>query len=285
MLCTLQEVQLPDGITSDNVKCINANGYLAWIGTPSTNATAATSQTMMNRSMVAAAASPSSPTPGISPRVRFEDQSSTFAAGFDGMSTPPWLMVPVGGTNSCLAYTGATSTSSVAFAVIGGNETVSPTTTTNNPETITVTGANIGSSSHVNYGVGSSPICSGTGLGISVKAKQIFTIAYHVITQQSGTTTIAPTNAPSASDLQNYLNQVFGVQTNTFFEVTRTDLSGNYDYWVKNGKLDIAWDDKNLSDEEKVIDTCKDTTKKFNIYYVHDFICAKVSSFGEAAGR
>jgi len=58
-ICTLREVQLPDGVNSSDIRCINANGVIAGIGSlaPSSEAT---SQTTMARSMMQANASASS---------------------------------------------------------------------------------------------------------------------------------------------------------------------------------------------------------------------------------
>jgi len=70
--CTLQEVQLPDGVNSWDIRCINANGVIAGISNLSASG-GATSQTMMARGMMqtAAASSPSS-TPWMGPPLKIE---------------------------------------------------------------------------------------------------------------------------------------------------------------------------------------------------------------------
>ncbi|GEM_PF-2374597 len=65
--CTLQEVQLPDGMSSSDIRCINANGWVAGISNLSTSSSGGTSQTILARSTMAASSSSSSQSPWASP--------------------------------------------------------------------------------------------------------------------------------------------------------------------------------------------------------------------------
>jgi hypothetical protein len=59
---TLQEVQLPDGMSTADIRCINANGVIAGIGSMGGGTSGAAPQTMMASGMMQAAASSSSST-------------------------------------------------------------------------------------------------------------------------------------------------------------------------------------------------------------------------------
>jgi hypothetical protein len=63
-----------------------------------------------------------------------------YSYGFDGYANPHWLMVPENGSNSCFAYTPASSTFTATFSVesTGVGTTVFPATTNTSPQTITV---------------------------------------------------------------------------------------------------------------------------------------------------
>lgn len=275
--CTLAEVQLPDGESTSDIQAINANGYLVTINSQTSGDSMVSNVRTANMAAQTMATNTTSSTPNVGeePNVQFKYQ--TWATGFDPQSFPHWLMVPQYASNSCLVYSGASASSTLSLAIRNGTGTVTPSSTSNNPETITVTGVS-GSTSSVNYGIGSSPICSGTGLGITVKPYQNITIAMHVITGTSAATT--PTSAPSASALQNYLNTVFGLQTNTYFTVTDSDATVNYDL-NGNGKLDLGPNANTYSNEELAIKSaCYSSSARFNIYFVHAVSC----QYGDAAG-
>jgi hypothetical protein len=270
-------------------------------------------------------------------------------SGFDWVSKPNWLMVPVTGTNQAIAKTAATSTFPVSFSIQASSSnsqlTVSPTSTTSSNQTITVTstGTNVGENYQVQLAIGtaSSDGTNSTGLGLDVKPMTTKTVAIHAVTQhytqamappspsggwapnqvcvtatggilwstpggddvQSGLTIttgsdglcetaadphdqqvipvgwgiprdIVPQDTPSASDLQTYLNQVFGKQANLFFTVSRNDFSVNYDVLNKpNGILDITESQgAQPSKEQKVIEHDASTGVNFNVFYVADYI-------------
>jgi|GEM_PF-2242020 len=215
------------------------------------------------------------------------------SSGFDPQSDPHWLMVPAGGTNSVNFASPANSDMNISLNMqpSGAAESVSPSSTTNYAEYLTVSaGAIATDSSHIQVGVANALGTSG-GLNISVKSPQTVNIAIHAITQHNGTDPdIAPANVPTAGDLQTYLNNVYGQQTNTFFHVDRTDYPVDYDETTtnanpllaghKNGKLDFPsyHVNKQLSDEEVAIvsavstgDSAKNIHARFNLYYVQDF--------------
>jgi len=81
---------------------------------------------------------------------------------------------------------------------------------------------------------------------------------------------IVPQDAPSASDFQTYLNQVFGKQANQFFTVTRNDFSVDYDV-KKDGELDITQAQNSQSTGQKIIDGHATPGVTFNIYFVADY--------------
>jgi len=84
---------------------------------------------------------------------------------------------------------------------------------------------------------------------------------------------IVPQDTPTASDLQTYLNQVYGKQANLYFTVIRTDTTCNYDVITPpNGILDILEGAfAPPSDEQAVIESFKTPGVTANIYYVKDF--------------
>ena len=82
------------------------------------------------------------------------------------------------------------------------------------------------------------------------------------------TANIAPQTAPSASDLQQYLNQVFGLQTNTYFYVYTQNYTVNYDL-NHDGILQIATPPS--GDEVSLIrGGARNSTFDFNVYFVYD---------------
>ncbi len=91
---------------------------------------------------------------------------------------------------------------------------------------------------------------------------------------------IVPQDAPSASDLQTYLNQVFGAQANLYFTVTRSDFSCDYDVYPKDGTLEVDAPSAYTSNEENVIYATRDSTVSFNLYYVKSFMALEPSIGG-----
>jgi Bacterial TSP3 repeat len=272
-------------------------------------------------------------------------------SGFDGISTPNWLMVPVNGSNSAKAITNATASINYTFAIKPefAHELVTPTNTSVSPQTITVNGVDPGSFTSVDVGVGGTNITNVAKLKVSVKRYQVKTVAIHAVTQKYTTpmalgpnegipnvtciqvkpgggsqipwttpggddkavgntihtgangvceTTadpqyeiqmihfgqgihrnIVPTNVPSVADLQAYLNTVFGLQSNTYFSVTRSDFEVNYDLG-KNKMLNVGPVQGIQTSEEKAILSKATSGVDSNIYFVGDF-CVTSLKIGE----
>lgn len=90
-------------------------------------------------------------------------------------------------------------------------------------------------------------------------------------------TNLVPTNTPAAAALQLYLNQVFGVQTNTFFTVTRSDFTINYDL-NRNDALNMTGIMARGPEEIAIANTAE-VANAINVYYVKNFL------FGDAVGK
>lgn len=103
-------------------------------------------------------------------------------------------------------------------------DSVSPKSTSTSPQTITVHGETLGDTRQVAIGVGTL-VGQGAELHLSVKKLKTVTVALHTITLEKGNTYGPTPNAPTAQQAQDYLNQVYGTQTNTYFTVTRKDYA------------------------------------------------------------
>jgi hypothetical protein len=116
------------------------------------------------------------------------------SSGFDWVSQPQhWLMVPNGGgSNQTIAITPATSSLTINFSEVSGTSTTSGTVpltispaTTNNPQqilTVTSNGINTNDNNEIAVGIGTTSGISGM-LGIDVKPMTTGTIAIHAVTQ------------------------------------------------------------------------------------------------------
>jgi hypothetical protein len=328
---SLTQVSVPSNIITSlgSDATLNAQGLITTLGAIITGTTQSTSKDIL--------------------LVPSHYQQSSPNSGFDWVSQPNWLMVPVTGTNQAIAQTAAASaTFPVGFSIQASSSnsqlTVSPTSTTSSNQTITVTSSGTNSEEtyqvQVGVGIASSSGTNSSGLGLDVKPMTTKTVAIHAVTQhytqampppspsggwapnqvcvtatggilwstpggddvQSGLTIttgsdglcettadphdtqvipvgwgipkdIVPQDTPSASDLQTYLNQVFGKQANLFFTVTRNDFSANYDILPKiNGILDITESQgARPSAEQKVIEGNASPGVNFNVFYVADY--------------
>ncbi|MBU1858227.1 MAG: hypothetical protein KKC28_14715 [Verrucomicrobia bacterium] len=75
---------------------------------------------------------------------------------------------------------------------------------------------------------------------------------------------LIPTNVPSASQLEDYLNNTtWGKQANVYFTVTSSNTTVNYDINRDGGCADSP-----LTEIEIIDTAAKDATADFNIYYV-----------------
>ncbi len=81
---------------------------------------------------------------------------------------------------------------------------------------------------------------------------------------------IPPGNVPTAQELKQYLDRVFGIQSNVYFTVSRNDVSVDYDIDIKNKIMDISPLAGFLTPEQDVVVGNRDTSV-FNVYYVNDF--------------
>ena len=207
-------------------------------------------------------------------------------SGFDEYTIPHWLMVPEYGSNYAKAHTPANSSFTMTFAAQstdpGAGITVSPSSTGTSPETITVgAGLTSGSASQIAAGVPGS-IGIGGELHLDVKQYKHVTVGVHEIIQKSGTNpAVHAENVPSAGDLQAYLNQVYGAQTNTYFTVVREGYTLNYDPTNKGVAI---IDETNRTGGFQMgmirsIGRHTNTKYDFNLYYVH-----KVSTAGDSTG-
>lgn len=87
---------------------------------------------------------------------------------------------------------------------------------------------------------------------------------------------LVPQNVPTAAELENYLNDVYGQQTNTYFIVTRSDSAINYDL-DRSGTLEVSGT-RNLNLEEVEL-ALAGTLGVWNLYFLKDF------DFGNANGK
>jgi hypothetical protein len=216
------------------------------------------------------------------PQVAFQELYPN--SGLDPTATPPWLMVPEGGANWVKAFTPAALLAPVNFSIqpAGSPETASPPTTTLSPTTLTVNGGQSGDNSAVDVAMPSDPTISGT-LKISVKPHQVRNVVIHKVTQfyanDMSKQNIWPANVPDADELRDYLNGVFGGQTNTWFNVTFNAFTVDYDevemdrdlypQAMRNGKLDLLEAGLTRTAEEDVL-ASHAVANAINIYYVRD---------------
>lgn len=154
-------------------------------------------------------------------------------------------MVPQYGNNSVNVISPASPTFPLSFFLKPDStvDSVSPRSTTSSPQTITVHGETLGDSLQVAFGVGT-VVGRGAELHLSIKPLKTVKVAIHQITLQKGSTYGPEPNVPTAQQAQDYLNQVYGPQTNTYFTVTRSDYSLEYDFegagGLVDGKLDFS---------------------------------------------
>ena len=260
---TFANLALPAGTTIDDFVTINSSGVIAAIG----NGGHALLLLPVNYAEV-------------SP-----------ASGFDGLTQPPWLMVPQSGVNSALAYTPASANLPVSFAVKPGSavDSVLPATTKVSPQTITVHSETPGDDHLVGLGVGNLT-AKGSELQVSVKPRKTVKVAIHQIQQYDDKTLGPAPNAPTAAQAQAYLNQVYGPQTNTYFTVTRTDYLLDYDTGggpngAPDGKLNFRSNQPFTSEQRVLEDYAKDSSADYNVYFVHDYLGDGPDSVGHAVTR
>lgn len=85
----------------------------------------------------------------------------------------------------------------------------------------------------------------------------------------ANSTNLVPVNVPSASELQDYLNnEIWGKQANVYVTVARSDFTVNYDL-NRDGILANATTGFG-SEEEAVRTAAKDANKHVNVYYYND---------------
>ncbi len=208
---------------------------------------------------------------------QFEETSP--ASGFDKFGIPPWLMIPQGGSNTARATTSASAAQEVKFSVQGGGASgsVTPSTTHQSPVVITIKGNQVGDAAHLYQGVGSQ--FEPAPLNLTVRKRLEKTVTIHSVTQvykDGRHSDIAPQRFPNSGDLENYLNEVYGKQANTFFKVTSEIDYLDYDVsvqppWTTPGNYMFDFYpgvDKTSAEEDVVL--AKRSNNTFDVYYFHE---------------
>ena len=197
-------------------------------------------------------------------------------------------MVPQFGNNFAKAYTPALPSSQVGFTIqpASTTDTVSPATTNVAPQTITVHGETLGDSHQVAASLGA-VAATGEELQISVKLKKTVKVALHAIILQKGDNYGPTPTTPTAQQAQDYLNQVYGPQTNTYFTVTRKDYALDYDMGGAGAAVDGKFDFSPVqpfTDEQMVIENsyAKDYGVDYNVYFLHTYHDSTGDTVGHA---
>ena len=211
--------------------------------------------------------------------------------GFDDLTQPNWLMVPQYGNNFVQVISPASPTFPLSFFIKPESnvEWVAPTPTRISPQTITVHGETKGDAHQVAFGVGPM-VGQGAELHLSIKALQTVKVALHQIILQKGNTYGPSPNAPTAAQAQSYLNQVYGLQTNTYFTVTRRDYALAYDVGglgaTVNDKLDLTAIPPYTAEQMVIENSDAKDYGVYNIYFVHDYADQQgPNSVGHALSR
>ena len=209
---------------------------------------------------------------------------------FDDTLTPPWLMAPKGSNNT--AQLEIQPPDAVGLVELSSSDntlaTVAPTMPAATPQRVTVQGVAKGEPE-----IRAKLMETGETIAllkVSVKEQQVKLVVIHAITEQQPE--FGPRRAPSASDLENYLNDtIWGKQANVYFIVVRTDFTIPYDMNA-NGICEVGNPAANqLSDEEiAIIQGAADTNAAINVYFVQNYgvaglqVNAATAAVGSAIG-
>ncbi len=187
-------------------------------------------------------------------------------SGFDNN----YLLVPKSGTNKVKAYispSGASGNFKLEVSTSPANQVaVSPTTVSANDTVITVTGGNTVGNFKINVSANQQNSSIIGELNVYVRNRKDKTLIFWAVTEDGNPDTPPPSsNVPTATGLQAYLNNIWGKQANVYFTVTKgTDFEVNYD--LNN---DVKIDSQAPGSEPlAIINTEKDETKDFNIYFL-----------------
>jgi hypothetical protein len=199
----------------------------------------------------------------------FDDETPKFFPG-----TLPALSVPQAGTNSFNVVINPTNVvGQILFRMTNTlTASVSPSSPASANQLVSVAGLATGSAIAINqfrvlgYGAQNTftTICSRVDVDILPKRTNV-TVAIYAV--NATTTNVPPNDVPTATELTNYLDSVFGKQANVFMTVRPlTNVTVNYDL-NGNGKLDYAL---GLSAEQKAITGAVYNAGLINVYYVRN---------------
>jgi hypothetical protein len=166
-------------------------GYVAVVTTPGGSAAASVQPAEPGTSVFAASGTETAQPRTIGPaqsvtvmRVIYQERYPN--EGFDGETSPNWVMAPQSAvTDIANALSQASSNLSVGFTIQppSSSSQVTPATTSVSPQKLDILGFDPGDSSAVVPKIGDT-LVSDAGLGISVKRHQEKTIAVHNVTQR-----------------------------------------------------------------------------------------------------
>jgi hypothetical protein len=191
-------------------------------------------------------------------------------AGFDDITEgpfAPWVSVPVNGSNTLIALVSPASISNqVSFVSANTNiVTVTPTTPASASETLTLHGHSAGTAD-ITATIGGATVAKIHVDVLPLKTNVTVALYYVTATGDSSTT---PTNVPTAAQLQEKLNAVYGQQANVFFAVsnqvaTNVAYDGN-----TNGMLDLLRQPCPFdAGEVTVVNTNLPAATNFRVFYV-----------------
>ena len=122
-----------------------------------------------------------------------------------------------------------------------------------------------------------------------LKPLKTVTVALHSVILQKGDDYGPTPLAPTAQQAQDYLNQVYGPQTNTYFTVTRKDYALQYDVGgpgaAVNGKLDFRLNPPFTNEQTVLEDKAKEYCADYNVYFVRNYYGDDPDSIGHAVTR
>lgn len=186
--------------------------------------------------------------------------------GFDDTVTPHWISIGVGEwkTHTEAIITPQDTASEVDF---NSNNTgiamVSPSTASASPQNITANGVGIGETAFL----AKIDDTEFNRLNVAVYGTQTVKVSCWLIKDINGDW---PSNVPSASTLQNGLEDIYKEQAYVTFDVNINSKIVDYDL-DDDGVLDSSGVITPGEEEQAIIDTAYDSTADINIYYVVDY--------------
>jgi len=156
-------------------------------------------------------------------------QENTTCSAVDDTIDPPWIMVPMSGSNGGAKAHIRGNTQDVQFVSEDTTiATVIPAAPTGGITTITVSGLKSGQITTIDARSISDPTHNYAQLKVVVKPRITKTVdIFRII---DSTNNLTPQTVPDFSSLQTYLNTVWGAQSNTYFTVNpKVDKIVHYD--------------------------------------------------------